>query len=95
MYFVIQRTGGFGGCSNIVKFNMLHNLFVILLNRNPVHTETVISNSTGCRIVNAKSVMNVERNSPHSGADITAGYVGKSSVVVAAIRKYLANSWDL
>lgn len=54
---------------------------------------TVTWSNTGCLTASAKNVMTVVRNSPPSGGGTTVGFVGKSFVVDAAIRKSLENSW--
>lgn len=54
---------------------------------------TVTWSNTGCLTASAKNVMTVVRNSPLSGGGTTVGFVGKSFVVDAAIRKSLENSW--
>ena len=49
-------------------------------------TGTVTLSSIGCQIVAVENVMTVEIGSPLSGADITAGCVARSSVMLAALK---------
>lgn len=76
----------------IINLNMLFYLqkkfsCVALLCR------TVTWSSTGCLTASAKSAMTVVRNSPPSVGGTTVDFVGRSSVVDAAIKKSLGNSW--
>lgn len=54
---------------------------------------TVTWSSTGCLTASAKNAMTAVRNLPPSGGGTTVDFVGRSSVVDAAIRKSLENSW--
>lgn len=79
-------------CKAIINLNMLFYLqkkfsCAALLCR------TVTWSSTGCLTASAKSAMTVVRNSPPSVGGTTVDSVGRSSVVDAAIKKSLENSW--
>ena len=72
---------------NVLFFIYKKVFYVALLCR------TVTWSSTGCLTASAKSAMTVVRNSPPSVGGTTVDFVGRSSVVDAAIKKSLENSW--
>jgi len=70
-----------------VKNSYVHpSNYLLIVFRLHKFTGTVTLSSIGCQIVAVENVMTVEIGSPLSGADITAGCVARSSVMLAALK---------